>query len=121
MGHDALLDHFHTIGNTAIKPRTLVPRAVKADTDLRTDCDMVYFAGQQAEAIRPQLRQLVGWPVITLGDYPEFCSDGGLFCLDPVGGTSLRFHVNLDSIARSHLHVNPQVLRLVRPREGAAQ
>lgn len=120
MGHDALVEHFRNTGSTAIKPRALVPRQVKADMDLRGDCDVVYFAGMSAETTRPLLRPLIGLPILTLGDIPEFCSDGGLFCLEPSSATTLRFHANLDSIARSKLRVNPQVLHLGRPRDGNA-
>jgi hypothetical protein len=51
--------------------------------------------------------------VLLLGEGADFCSDGGMFCLEPGAGAS-RFGANLDAIARSGLRVNPLVLRIAR-------
>lgn len=64
-------------------------------------------------ATRELLRRLSGQPVLLLGEGAAFCSDGGMFCLEP-GGAQVRFNANLDAIARSGLRVNPLVLRVAR-------
>lgn len=81
------------------------------------DCDLVYFGNMPAETVEALLRQLAGKPVLTLGEGAEFCSDGGMFCLDVVDG-EIRFSANLDAISRSTLRVNPQVLRISRQLRG---
>lgn len=80
-------------------------------------CDAVYIGhGRDADA-RAAVRQFAGRPVLVVGEGPEFCSDGGMFCVDPAADVP-RFGVNLDAVARSGLRVNPQVLRIARGGEG---
>ncbi len=81
---------------------------------LPAQCQAVYLEGWQPEALRQLLRSLAQQPVLTLGRGPEFCSDGGMFCLEAQDGRT-RFEVNLDAVARSGLRVHPQVLRLAQP------
>lgn len=77
-------------------------------------CQAVYLEGWQPEPLRQLLRSLAQQAVLTLGRGPEFCSDGGMFCLEAQDGRT-RFEVNLDAVARSGLRVHPQVLRLAQP------
>lgn len=90
-------------------------RSIEPDAPLPDSCDAVYLDGWQAAPLRQALRTLATRPVLSIGRGPEFCSDGGLFCLEN-SPTGLRFEANLDAIGRSGLRVNPLVLRLVRPR-----
>jgi hypothetical protein len=55
-----------------------------------------------------------------IGEGAEFCSDGGMFCLD-AGTTAARFTVNLDAVARSGLRVNPSVLLIARNAPASAR
>jgi hypothetical protein len=80
-------------------------------------CDIVYVSGASADDVGKLLRLLDDAPVLTIGDGGEFCSMGGMFCLLPGGGgsgekTIAGFAVNQETISRSPLRVNPQVLRL---------
>ncbi|WP_277604660.1 YfiR family protein [Pelomonas sp. CA6] len=94
--------------------RALSVQLIEPDAMPPAECDAVYFEGWSVEAQRLALRRLGAHPVLTLGRGPEFCSDGGMFCLRTTAeGT--RFEVNLDSVSRSGLRVHPQVLRLARP------
>lgn len=49
----------------------------------------------------------------------DFCSRGGMFCLVP-RQSDRRVAINLDAVARSGLHVHPQVLKIGQPRPGGA-
>lgn len=80
-------------------------------------CDAVYLGRPTAALVRQAVRRFAGRPVLVLGEGAEFCSDGGMFCLEPSASTP-RFGVNLDAVARSGLKVNPQVLRIARSGEG---
>lgn len=93
-------------------------RLVDLADALPLDCDAVYLGAGPAAA--EPLAQLTGRPVLTMGEGAEFCSSGGLFCLVPrPAGHGLRVEVNLDAVARSGLHVHPQVLKIGLPRTGA--
>ena len=83
------------------------------------DCDAAFLGAGATAAAR--LPPLTGRPVLHIGEGADFCSRGGMFCLVPrsIGaGATLRVEVNLDAVARSGLHVHPQVLKLGQPRPG---
>jgi hypothetical protein len=87
------------------------------DNHLGAACDVVY-SGALTETERTILRNdLAGHPVLTISEHDPSCSDGNAFCL-AVHGTAVSFSVNLDSIARSGVRVDPHVLLLGRqPRQ----
>jgi len=76
-------------------------------------CDAIYVGALAAAARSELMHELVGRPVLLLGEGAAFCSDGGMFCLD-AQASAVRFQANLDAIARSGLRVNPMVLRIAR-------
>lgn len=99
--------------------RPLTARTIEPNQPVPAGCDAVYFDAWELEPQRSALRSLATRPVLTVGRGPAFCSDGGLFCLEP-GAAGLRFEVNLDAVARGGLRVNPLVLRLARPRAASS-
>ncbi len=89
-----------------------------ADPRLGADCNVV-FSGALTPADRVVLRDdIQGHPVLTIDEDDTACSGLVMFCLTP-SGTRVDFSVNLDSVARSGLEVNPQVLLLGRRRAVA--
>ncbi|WP_216856002.1 YfiR family protein [Acidisphaera sp. S103] len=83
------------------------------DNRLGAECDVVY-SGALTESERTILRtDLTGHPVLTISEHDPSCSDSNAFCL-AVHGTTVSFSVNLDSIARSGVRVDPHVLLLGR-------
>jgi hypothetical protein len=94
---------------------------VRAVSDTALDeCDAIYVGSLATDAARRLLRRTVGRPVLMIGEGQEFCTDGGMFCLQP-GAPAVGFAVNLDAVARSGLKVNPRVLRIARQTSGSAQ
>ena len=81
-------------------------------------CHAIYVGRATSAATREVLRRYAGQPVLLLGEGSAFCSDGGMFCLEP-GAAQVRFSANLDAIARSGLRVNPLVLRIARGASGS--
>jgi hypothetical protein len=67
---------------------------------------------------RGMLLGVLDRPVLTIGFDEEFCSLGGMFCLDNSSG-KLQIRANLDSISRSGMRINPQLLRLTQQRNAA--
>jgi hypothetical protein len=123
LGHSGLVEQVQAF-TPAPGQRGVVALAVKADANFARDCDAVYVTPIPPENARALLRQVTGLAVLTVGEGAEFCSDGGMFCLD--NGVALpnsarpRFSANLDAISRSGLRVNPQVLLLARVPKAAA-
>ena len=87
------------------------------DPHLGAECDVVY-AGALTDAERDVLRDHIqGHPVLTISEDDTACSGGSMFCLT-TSSTKVAFSVNLDSVARSGVEVNPQVLLLGRRQEA---
>jgi len=99
-------------------PQRLVSVRAPSDTaQALRECQVLYVGRVGASTAQDLLRQFTGLPVLLLGEGPDFCSDGGMFCLNPTASAA-RFNANLDAIARSGLRVNPQVLRIARGAAG---
>lgn len=112
-GVDALL-HDADLGSPGRSVSVVSVASLQAVGD---GCDAVYLGRARDAGARQAVRQFAGRPVLVIGEGPEFCSDGGMFCVDPAAHVP-RFGVNLDAVARSGLRVNPQVLRIARGGEG---
>ncbi|MFN3984779.1 MAG: YfiR family protein [Rhodocyclaceae bacterium] len=80
-------------------------------------CDVVHVGHLADDERLALIHSLVGRPVLSIGEGDDFCSAGGMFCIDTSDG-GLRFGANLDALSRSPLRVNPQVLRLGRELNG---
>ena len=74
-------------------------------------CDII-FLGRMPIADR---QRLIGWvrsrPVLTVTDDDATCIPGAMFCLENKR-TSLSISVNLDSIGRGPLRIDPRVLKI---------
>lgn len=99
--------------------RVVSVRAANGQPQPWRQCDALYLGEVDADTARALLQDLVGRPVLVLGEGATFCTDGGMFCLEP-RSASVRFHANLDAIARSGLRVNPLVLRIARANGGGS-
>ncbi len=95
-----------------------VRRTSAAAVTAGSDCDIL-FLGRMAVADR---QRLIGWvrgrPVLTITDDDPACLYGAMFCLAerPPG---LGFSVNLDSIGRGPLRIDPRVLKIGQADGGA--
>ncbi|MCZ2498993.1 DUF4154 domain-containing protein [Xylophilus sp. Kf1] len=75
-------------------------------------CEALYLGNLPPRQWDALQRRIADRPVLTIGDGPEVCRRGGMFCLAaPVRGAA-GFEVNLDSLARSRVHVHPGVLEM---------
>jgi hypothetical protein len=98
--------------------RPVSVRASATAADASQSCHAIYVGGVDAAMWRALLQSVIGRPVLLLGEGAAFCTDGGMFCLEP-GSHSVKFNANLDAIARSGLRVNPLVLRIARNPSGS--
>jgi hypothetical protein len=114
-GVDELLEAAD-LGSTQLN----VPVRACAAANALNECDVIYVGALATPAMRSLLQSTVGRPVLMIGEGQAFCTDGGMFCLQP-GEAAVGFAVNLDAVARSGLRVNPRVLRMARTTTGVAQ
>lgn len=94
--------------------RTVVVRRMRLDDPkISAQCNGVYAGILADESWRLLLSRLDGQPLLTISERKALCHIGGMFCLDVQPG-GVAFEVNLDSVARSGVRVNPRVLQLAR-------
>jgi hypothetical protein len=117
LGQGSSIDELLRAVDIGSAQRAVAVRAIASAAQARNYCQAVYVSGIGAAAGRDLLQLLAGQPELLLGEGLEFCSDGGMFCLEP-GARMVRFNANLDAIARSGLRVNPLVLRIARGAAG---
>lgn len=93
-------------------PVTASRRAAN-DGDLGAQCDVVYEGPLPTNERTDVIRNITGYPVLTIGEGAPGCSETTMFCLQ-AGGAQVPFSTNLDAIARSGVRLNPRVLLLGR-------
>ena len=112
----ALLDTPIRLGDAPVA----VSRATVQTGQLGTHCDAVYAGRTNGPDLQLLRQQLAGHPVLTITEDDPQCSGPSMFCLDTAAPDGqIGFAVNLDSVARSGVQVNPRVLLLGRRRKAA--
>lgn len=76
-------------------------------------CDAVYFGEQPAQEQVILLEKVRNRPVLAISENNPDCTIGASFCLI-LKKEGVSFSVNIDSLARSGVRVNPEVLLLSR-------
>lgn len=84
-------------------------------TSPQSTCHVYYFVST-ADQIQQQLINVSVSKILTLSENNKDCAIGSAFCIFKAGH-QYKFKVNLDSIKRSHIRINPKVLLLVEQRE----
>ena len=110
----ALLGGTELSGGRKVRGRPIQPQ----DRQALEGCHVLYAGKIQ----RGQWAQLMeGWPegqpLLTISEDAEHCQQGGMFCLNMAASPTVGFELNLDSMARSGVRVNPRVFGLVRRKE----
>ncbi|WP_423197661.1 MULTISPECIES: YfiR family protein [unclassified Cupriavidus] len=107
-------------GGTLSSGRFVETRRVDLMNDAVTPvCDALYL-GMVTDARRNRLASdLSGKPVLVIAEEDFECETGSMFCLN-IRDNAVSFRVNLDSIARSGIHVHPGVLQLGRRKAPAS-
>lgn len=98
-------------------PATFV--RIKKPEEAVSQCNLIYVGRWKEYDTRQLLSTLAGQPILSIGEEREFCSMGGMFCLDLNDPGEVHFSTNLDAISRSKVRVNPQVLRLAERLKAA--
>jgi YfiR/HmsC-like len=118
LGRDDLVAHLQA-GAAIASQRPITVQGIKSGAGVKNNCDVAYVSALPPENAMLLLGQTLVAPIVTIGEGAEFCSDGGMFCIELGTGPAtvngrLRFSANLDVISRSGLRINPHVLLLSR-------
>jgi YfiR/HmsC-like len=88
-----------------------VLRVASDDASIGDACNVIYL-GAVSDAVRDHVLALLpGHSVLTISEHDDECAVGSVFCL-ALRDSQVSFKVNLDSLARSGVRVNPSVLQL---------
>jgi len=79
--------------------------------DLGTSCDVIYIGSISGAQRDHVFASLLGHPILSISEQDSECTVGSVFCLN-IRDAHVSFKVNLDSLARSGVRVNPSVLQL---------
>jgi len=82
-----------------------------ATSDLSAGCDVFYMARLNKERVREYLELVVGEPVLTVSDAPEFARAGGMIGLS-TQGKKIAININVAAYESSGLVVSSQLLEL---------
>jgi hypothetical protein len=90
---------------------TIIATVVSVDTLASTRCDIVYMGRISLREQREITDRMRGRAVVTVAENDPACRSRAMFCL-LFEARSLSFRMNIDSISRSLIRVDPRVLRM---------
>ena len=81
-------------------------------------CQIVFIGASERGRIPEVLQSMRYSPVLTVGDSPGFCAQGGVIGMKVVGGR-MRFDINLDAAERAQFKISSKLLAVAcTMREG---
>ncbi len=113
-GESAHADRLVRQGLDTAGARPVTVRRIGPETGVAAQCDALYVGTLDEAAWRRIFANILGQPVLTVCERSPVCAVGGMICLDIDANARVTFEINLDSVARSTVRINPQVLRLGR-------
>lgn len=93
------------------RSRTLRPVSIRSVTEASGRCDVVYLGQMTLDEQRRFTAATQSLPILTIAEADPACRSRAMVCL-LFEADALSFRVNLDSIARSPVRIDPRVLRL---------
>lgn len=88
--------------------------SISADELKSTQCDAVFFTNTPPNTQQQLLNQSLNQAILSFSTNNSECEIGSSFCLFNAKSGHTLFRVNLDSLARSKIHVDPRVLLLAK-------
>ena len=83
----------------------------------RVHCDAVFFSNTTAATEQQLINSAINKNLLSFSSSNPECEIGSAFCLYTSKGGRTLFKLNLDSLSRSKIHVDPRVLLLARNAE----
>jgi hypothetical protein len=76
-------------------------------------CHIVFISSSEKKKLRSILDRLHGEAVLTVGDMPGFCENGGVVNLE-LADDRVSFEINLDAAERARLRLSSKLLSLAK-------
>lgn len=101
-------------GDSSDTPLPYQPVIINTEQEaLAARCDGVYFGSESPAAQVELTNKYPSKALLLIAEQNAECIIGSAFCL-VINNNDVRFAVNLDSLSRSGVRVNPDVLMLAR-------
>lgn len=92
-------------------------KTISSDQLSSKPCDAVFFNQSSPESEQRLINQSFNKSILTFSHNNPECEIGSVFCLYTSKNGNTLFKVNLDSLAKSKIHVDPRVLLLAKNTE----
>ncbi|MBI5395527.1 MAG: YfiR family protein [Verrucomicrobia bacterium] len=99
-----------TVQGETIKGRPLAVKRFKRIEDVQ-DCHLLFISRSEKARVPQILSRLAGTSILTVGETDQFARSGGIINFR-IQGNNVRFEINVDAAARSHLKISSKLLRL---------
>lgn len=74
-------------------------------------CDILYLGEPDPTRMASDLKQLSGYPALTVSSMPDFLEHGGMIQF-VIQQDHVRFRVNLDAVTRSNIQLSSELLKV---------
>ncbi len=120
LGHDPFGPALEqAIQGKSIDGRPFIVRRFKTGQETGT-CQIVFVSSSEKKVLRGILDRLRREPVLTVGDTPGFCEDGGIINLE-LADNRVHFQINPGAAELARLVVSSKLLSLAGIVHGGAQ
>jgi len=99
-----------TIDGKVVGTRVLQVRLISQPPEIQ-GCNILFLSRDEARRQTTILKSLRGLPILTVGETPNFLSDGGMICFH-IEEDRVRFDINLGGAESSHLKISSRLLLL---------
>lgn len=110
--NDLLLKNFLSLGGRSIDGRIVSVSHVDLKDDLRS-CQVLFIDSRDRQQVSLAIAKVADWPVLTVGQLPDFIDLGGVINLYRENG-KIRFAIGLKSAERSRLQVSSRLLQVAK-------
>ncbi|WP_228203368.1 YfiR family protein [Acinetobacter sp. CFCC 10889] len=96
---------------------TLIVKSISQDAMKTIECDAAFFSNTSALTEQKLINTSFKKNMLSFSTSNNDCEIGSSFCLQNAKNGNTIFKVNLDSLARTKVHVDPRVLLLAKNSE----
>jgi hypothetical protein len=112
IGHNPLEKELAALSGKTVNGRSIVFHRFSTP-EQAADCNVLFLSRSDQARAEAILETLADRPILTVGDYGDFCGKGGMFAVEK-RDARLVFDVNLAQAQRAGLRPHSQLLKLAR-------